>query len=277
MGTIIDKLREILNVSQSAVFVTIIHSSGSTPRGVGASMIVTKDGRVFGTVGGGAIEHRCEMKALEVLGTKSSCTEHYLLHENEIQDLGMICGGEVSASFDYVERGDDTVIKVLAQREKQYKKVGIVYIFGGGHISQALVPVLASVDFECVVLEDREEFCNLELFPGASQAILIDNSKVDDYVTLNKDDYAVIVTRGHKDDQKIQAQVLKSPVGYIGVIGSKRKAAKVLDNLREMGFSGEDLSRVISPIGLDIGGETPAEIAISIAAQLISVRAERGG
>jgi len=240
-------------------------------------MIVTKDGRVFGTVGGGAIEHRCEMKALEVLGTKSSCTEHYLLHENEIQDLGMICGGEVSASFDYVERGDDTVIKVLAQREKQYKKVGIVYIFGGGHISQALVPVLASVDFECVVLEDREEFCNLELFPGASQAILIDNSKVDDYVTLNKDDYAVIVTRGHKDDQKIQAQVLKSPVGYIGVIGSKRKAAKVLDNLREMGFSGEDLSRVISPIGLDIGGDTPAEIAISIAAQLISVRAERGG
>jgi len=275
MNSLIAKLREIVKEKQNAVYVSIINSTGSTPRGVGASMIVTKKGRIFGTIGGGALEYRCEKKALEVLETKTSCTEHYLLHENEIQDLGMICGGNVLVEFAFIDSEDDVALEETEKKESQYQKPGTVYIFGGGHISRALTPILDMVDFKCIVLEDREDFCKIDLFPGAYKTLLTDNERVNEYVTLNKEDYAVIVTRGHKDDQIIQAQVLKTSVGYIGVIGSKRKAEKVFGNLREMGFSNEDLSRITTPIGLDIGGDSPAEIAVSIAAQLISVRARR--
>ena len=111
------------------------------------------------------------------------------------------------------------------------------------------------------------------MFPGVEETRLIDNERVLDFVHIENSDYVVIMTRGHSFDQGIQAQVLKTPARYIGVIGSRKKTAKVFANLRELGFNDEDLARITTPIGLDIGAETPAEIAVSITAQLIAVRA----
>ncbi|MBQ7786499.1 MAG: XdhC family protein [Clostridia bacterium] len=149
-----------------------------------------------------------------------------------------------------------------------------VYIFGGGHVAQALVPVLASVDFRCVIVEDREEFCKKELFPKAQDVLLLAESDWKNVLHITSGDCICIMTRGHKNDLACQAFALKTQAGYIGVIGSRRKVAAVNAQLRAMGFSDEQIARIITPIGLEIGAVTPAEIAVSIAAQMIAHRAK---
>lgn len=336
MKKLFQLLEETLRQGKDAVLVTIVASSGSTPRGTGARMLVTAAGRIGGTIGGGAVEHHSEEVAMEVLVAKNSRTEHFSLKKNEIQDLGMICGGDVNVYFQFISADEpqnpalmqhiealyqtgeefwiinelsagaqgpmsvyaqtgglvgmpvpDAVIESLGEQTRQVEaegrlfycekmvKSGRVYIFGGGHVSQALVPVLMAVDFRCVVLEDRKEFCQPELFPGAEEVLLIDNSHVSDYVDIGASDYVCIMTRGHKDDLVVQAQVLDTQAYYIGVIGSRHKKAGVFEKLREMGFTDSDLERITTPIGLSIRAETPAEIAVSIAGQLIERRARK--
>lgn len=265
-------LERVLPAGEDGIFVTILSSTGSAPRGAGAAMVVTKEGRAAGTVGGGAVERRCELEAEEVLKSRASKTETYALRPEE-GDLDMLCGGEVTVSFRYLPGGDESALAWVREERRRRQRPGRVYIFGGGHVAQALVPALAAVDFRCVVLEDRPEFCRPELFPGVEETVLIDNSRVADFVTLTEADWAVIMTRGHANDLLVQSQVMKSPVRYIGVIGSKRKTASLTEKLLEMGFTSEEFRRVCAPIGLPIRSETPAEIAVSIAAQLILDRA----
>lgn len=336
MRTLFHTLHTVLSQGKDAVLVTVVASSGSTPRGAGARMLITEEGRLCGTIGGGAVEFQGEQTALEVLRAKNSHTKHFQLHPNQIEDLGMICGGDVDVYFRYLPAHDAAVLTLTARIEQlyqtgeqswliceitdhgsgamglygkgsglsgmllpeallerlgskpfQYKdggrtyyceklvQAGRVYIFGGGHVAQALVPVLAALDFRCVILEDRAVFCRPELFPGVEEINLVDSTRIADCITVEESDYVVIMTRGHKDDQLIQAQMLRTPAHYIGVIGSRRKTAGVFANLRQMGFTDRDLARIITPIGLEIKAETPAEIAVSIAAQLILKRAER--
>ena len=156
---------------------------------------------------------------------------------------------------------------------EQLVSAGRVYIFGGGHVAQALVPVLASVDFRCVIIEDREEFCQRSLFPDAEDVRLISGEAWEEALSVMPEDYICIMTRGHKNDLACQAFAMRTKAAYIGVIGSRKKIASVNERLRSMGFTDEDLSRIVTPIGLDIGAQTPAEIAISIAAQMIAERA----
>lgn len=156
---------------------------------------------------------------------------------------------------------------------ERLQQPGRVYIFGGGHVAQALVPVLASVDFRCVVVEDRPEFCEPELFPQAEEIRLIPMEKLAEQLSIRPADYICVMTRGHRNDTDCEAFALGTPARYIGVIGSRRKRAAVHEKLKARGFTEKDLKRVAAPIGLPIGAETPAEIAVSIAAQLIKVRA----
>ncbi|GHV68343.1 hypothetical protein AGMMS49928_07590 [Spirochaetia bacterium] len=148
-----------------------------------------------------------------------------------------------------------------------------VYIFGGGHVAQELVPLLDRLNFRCVVFDDRDEFTTPELFPGAA-VICGDFKRIGDAINLTERDYAVIVTRGHLWDFDAWAFALSSPALYIGVIGSKTKHAYVEGRLRERGFTAEEIHapRVHAPIGLDIKSKTPMEIAVSIAAELILTR-----
>ncbi len=160
-------IERILSAGESAVLVTIEASSGSVPCSAGAMMLVAAQGRAAGTIGGGAVEYRSEQIAREALQTGQSRVERFLLRPNEVQDLGMVCGGEVQVSFRYLSGNDEASIAWARQEAERLLPPGRVYIFGGGHVSQALVPVLKAVDFRCVVLEDREDFCRPELFPGA--------------------------------------------------------------------------------------------------------------
>ena len=320
-----------LTHGEALVLVTVIASSGATPRGAGARMLVCKEGRICGTIGGGAVEYRSEQIAAKVLAEKTSLGHDFTLTKDDVQNLGMICGGACNVFFHYIPAGDEHTIMLCEEAEEQFRKgnalwlltnvgkngqmglyapdlgywgilvsdslplsrhperigdifaeqinvSGKVYIFGGGHVAQELVPVLSHVGFRCVVMDDREEFTRSELFPGAEEVICGDLQKLSDYMTIGAEDYVCVMTRGHAYDTVIQAQVLKCRPTYCGVIGSAFKAAGVRKTLKEeYGLLDEELDLVTTPIGLNIKGETPAEIAISIAAQMILHRAERNG
>jgi len=148
-------------------------------------------------------------------------------------------------------------------------------IFGGGHISQALVPVLASVDFYPVVFDNRPEYTDPALFPCAGATILGDYLAISDSLELEPSDFAIIVTQSHAFDYEVQEQLLRHKLAYIGAIGSSRKTRTVREKLREAGIPEEKIMAVHMPVGTEIGAVTPAEIAISIVGEMIAVRAEQ--
>ena len=330
MRKLLSILARTLEQGEAAVLVTVIASSGSTPRGAGARMLVSAGGLLAGTIGGGAVEHRCIALAQEMLGGSHPAQRDFALNQEDNAGLGMVCGGSVQVHFLPILGGDGTTAALcreglerfaagvpfwlltplqagdslalwptgggvgssaLAPGDslpldpeirsvngkrwfiEQLQGAGTVYLFGGGHVAQALVPVLAPLDFPCVVLEDRKEFARPELFPLARAARLIDFSRIGDQVFITGEDYVCIMTRGHQNDLLVQQQVLRTPARYIGLIGSVRKAAAASASLRRLGFSEAELARIVTPIGLPIGGRSPAEIAISIAAQLVQYRA----
>ena len=331
MRNMLKIIKAKLEHGESLVLVTVIASSGATPRGAGARMLIGKEGRICGTIGGGAVEYRSEQIAARVLEEKTSIGHDFTLTKDDVQNLGMICGGACDVFFHYLPAGDLHTMMLCEEAEVQFRKgsnlwlltqlgengrmglysdslgfwgipvsgelklsrhpertgdifaeqinsSGRVYVFGGGHVAQELVPVLSHVGFRCVVMDDREEFTRKELFPGAEEVICGDLQNIGNYMTIGNDDYVCVMTRGHAYDTVVQAQVLKCRPTYCGVIGSAFKAAGVRRTLKEAyGLIDEELDLVTTPIGLNIKGETPAEIAISIAAQMILHRAERNG
>ncbi|MDR0622857.1 MAG: XdhC family protein [Treponema sp.] len=184
------------------------------------------------------------------------------------------------------EKPEDSaaLLKPRPGRKRQGKKnwfalpvaeEGFVYIFGGGHVAQALAPLLCRLDFRCIVFDDREEFTGPELFPPDCGIIRGDFEHIGASLTLTEKDYAVVVTRGHAFDFQAGAFALRSAVPYIGVIGSRTKQDFLRGRLKDAGFTREELDapRIHAPIGIDIQSKTPAEVAVSIAAELILVRA----
>ncbi len=327
MRNMLKEMKTRLAQGEDLVMVTVTASSGATPRGAGARMLVGKTGRICGTIGGGAVEYRSQQIAAQVLETKSSRGHDFSLTREDVQNLGMICGGAVSVFFHYLSAGDgsaaalvdaalreirrdddlwlicdlsgggalslatrdnDSLSPYLTRRPhrvevdgrelyiEQIHTKGRVYVFGGGHVAQELVPVLSHVGFPCVVMDDRPEFTRRELFPGAVDVIQGDFTRIADFVSIGSEDYVCVMTRGHAYDTQIQAQVLRCHPCYCGVIGSRSKAAGVRKALQEdYGLTTGELDLVTTPIGLEIQAETPAEIAISIAAQMILHRARR--
>lgn len=339
---ILSMMKEMITQGEDAVLVTITASSGATPRGLGSHMLVDAQGLLAGTIGGGMVEYRSIQMAQEALQKGESLVHDFRLKRNEIEDLGMICGGEVTVDFRLL-RADDPILqqvvdtatdearmtqrawliarqtegedcglsllyengdligsteaygdawkeKLRASITERYQTLTIdesrlyieeiqsgsrVLVFGGGHVAQALVPILVSVGFHALVFEDREEFASKDLFPDALAVKRVDFKKIEEAVTVQPGDYVCVMTRGHASDEIIQDQVLHTEAKYIGVIGSKNKKAAVDANLHKRGHSWENIARIVSPIGLDLGGRTPEEIAISITAELISVRAGR--
>ena len=334
MRQLLQKMRAALESGEDVVLVTVIASSGATPRGAGARMFVTKNGRQCGTIGGGAVEYRSEHIAADVLTKRESQVQAFTLTKEDVNNLGMICGGAVTLYFHFIPGGDAGVVALLKEAERYFEEgadlwlitemtasgaLGLytrkdgftfldvpgevedvlkskpkllsvgdrkfyveqlassstVYVFGCGHVGQELVPVLQHVGFRCVALDDRPDFASRERFPEGTDVRLIDFDHISDTLTVGPNDYVVVMTRGHMYDTVVQAQALKMPCSYIGVIGSRLKKAGVFRKLVDMGFTEKDLERITTPIGLDISAETPAEIAVSIAAQLIGIRAGR--
>ncbi len=148
-------------------------------------------------------------------------------------------------------------------------------VFGAGHIAEPLVKICSLMDFSITVVDDREEFLNYDKFPTADQLLLLDYSDYFENARIKDNDYLVIVTRGHQYDYQVLKNVINSEASYIGMIGSSRKIETVYNQLRDDGIEEGKLAAVHAPIGLDIGSETPSEIAVAIAAELIAVRRDR--
>ena len=148
-----------------------------------------------------------------------------------------------------------------------------VAVHPGGEGRAALVPVLASLGFRPVVYDDRPEFADPALFPKAEKTLCGDFARLSEQVTVTPEDYVVVMTRGHQADYEVLTQVLRSGAKYLGCIGSKRKLALCRERLLAAGFTDEEYARLHAPIGLAIGAQTPEEIAVSVAAEMIAVRA----
>ncbi len=150
------------------------------------------------------------------------------------------------------------------------------YIFGAGHVGRSLAGFSSAVGFQTVVLDDRAEFANPERFPTAEEIIVLESfDNILEKIDIDRDSFIVIVTRGHQNDLVVLSQMLKTDAYYIGMIGSKRKCALTFENLRQQGFSEEDIRRVHAPIGIQIDSETPEEIGVSIVAEMIQERARK--
>lgn len=153
---------------------------------------------------------------------------------------------------------------------------GTVYLFGGGHVGRALVPILSMVDFRVVVCDQRPAAASREALPQAAEVYCLPYEDAFAHLPpVTAEDYVVIMTPGHEADFEVLRQALATPARYIGCIGSRRKVAATRNRLLAAGIPASEIDRVWSPIGLPIGGDTPAEIAVSIAAQLIACRSGR--
>jgi xanthine dehydrogenase accessory factor len=150
------------------------------------------------------------------------------------------------------------------------------YLFGAGHVAQSTAAIAATVGFRVSVTDDREEYAKRERFRDASEIRVIENFEhAFSGLSVGREDFVVILTRGHLHDKTVLAQALRTGAGYIGMIGSRKKRSTIYGALLKEGIAQVDIDRVHSPIGLSIGAETPEEIAISIVAELIAVRAGR--
>jgi len=152
----------------------------------------------------------------------------------------------------------------------------VLFVFGAGHVSSEIVPLAGRAGFRVVVIDDREEFANVLRFPEAAEILHAPFDGIMERIPVAPSSFLVIVTRGHLHDKNVLAQALRTGARYIGMIGSRRKRDIMYERLLDEGFTQVDLARVHSPIGLDIGAETPAEIAVSIVAELIRERAGGG-
>jgi xanthine dehydrogenase accessory factor len=250
-----DRIIEWTRAGRRVAVVTIVETRGSTPRKPGTKMLVTDRMELYGTIGGGCVEADVIFAAREVLRTLKPRLLTVDIKAKNADEIDMLCGGEISL---YVE-------PVMPDIQ--------LLICGGGHISKALAHVCKGLDFRLTIVDDREAFANGDRFPDADQTVCCPYEELAKHVSLTAMTYAVVVTRGHSGDEVCLRELLRSPAVHIAMIGSRAKWANLRANLREAGFSDEDLARVKSPAGLDIGSITPEEIAISVAAELIQARA----
>lgn len=268
---VMELAKELIKSGEDFVVAKIVDTKGSTPRKKGAWLLMRKDGSSMGTVGGGILERKAEELALGLFQSRQSFIHHFVLTPGKEQSLDMRCGGNVDILFDYINADN------AEQFLEEFRFKSTAYIFGAGHVGMAVEPVLRYVGFDTVVIDDREDFANRKRFPKAKEVV-----KVNDYkeaisqVQQGKDSYIVIITRGHAGDFEVLKNSLKIDCAYIGMIGSRKKVAHTFELLEKEGVSKEMLQFVHSPIGIDIKAETPEEIAISITAEMIRVRALAG-
>lgn len=335
MKNLFTALHDELCALRCAVLCSIVASSGSTPRGAGAKMLVMSDGKTIGTIGGGAVEYRAAQAAQELFRTRRSRIQAYRLSPGDIADIGMICGGDVRVYLQFFDPADtsaldlvEEVLRCLDQKDPAWlvisvsgdrwkagvyvpggalpvglsaeeltsilgakpvlrdgdpilyaeplRRAGTVYLFGAGHVGLALLHLLALAEFRVVVYDQRPETAGSPPILEAAQVVRGPYTQaLERLEPITAEDYVVVMTPGHQGDYEVLSQVLRTPARYIGCIGSRKKVSITRQRLLADGFSPAEIDQIHAPIGLPIGGETPAEIAVSVAAQLIACRSGR--
>jgi xanthine dehydrogenase accessory factor len=231
-----------------------VRANGSTPQRTGAKMLVFADGRTIGTIGGGCYENDAFWKAREAIATGKPALVHYELNDDFAQENGLVCGGQMDVHIDPLEPTPH------------------LYIVGAGHVGWHLGRIAPDAGFRVHVVDDREKFANRERFPAVEEVVA---ENIPDWLhraELPPSAFVVVVTRGHTHDLDAMRALAARDLKYLGLIGSRAKVRRIYDMLQAEGMPSECLNRVHAPIGFDIGAVTPAEIAVSIMAELVAVR-----
>ena len=252
-----DVLEAALRAEQDgepAALVTVIATEGSTPQKAGAKMLVYADGRIVGTIGGGCVEAEMTWRARQAIDERRPQNASYDLTPDQAGDDGLVCGGRMQVFIEPVE-GTPTLC-----------------LFGAGHVSQPLARLAKGAGFRVEVVDDRVKFCNRERFPDADLVVVDAIAAGARQMTIGRNTYAVVVTRGHGGDTEALAAVLGRGVRFVGLLGSRPKLVHVVTALEERGVPPEQLAQVRCPLGVEIGAVTPEEIAVSVLAEMIAVR-----
>lgn len=246
---IYEAVLDAIRRGEPAVLATVIETQGPTPRQAGAKMLVCAGGRKVGTVGGGPLEAWVVEQAQEALREGRSRLLQRRLDENTSD----VCGGDMRF-----------FLEVLLP-------LPTLLIIGAGHIGQAVAAIGGQLGYCIAVLDERPELVTAERFPKAD--VLLSGSLEEELerFSLAEQTYVVIVTPHHSRDEKCLAVLAKHPVSYVGLLGSDRRTKATFERARQMGISDTFLQRTHTPIGVDIGAETPREIAVSILAEVIAV------
>ena len=357
MKQLYQQVKDFLQQGTSLALATIVESRGSTPREVGAKMIIEEQGRILGTVGGGCGEAQVWQDALRVLKEgrpRFSCVDLTgEINENTATNCGGImdvfidslrpedsAGGGLASEtianlvLDVYEKRDRAVLatvmevegtesvgpgfKILitengetpgwtadlpivksitqaalsvledgrsrrasVRQEGTAAKLDVFFelltppaeivIVGAGHIARPLSQIAKIMGFEVTVIDDRSNFANRVRFSEADRIIVEDIEKAITEIAIGSSTHIVLVTRGHQMDQAALLKVIGSRAAYIGMIGSRRRVGAVFKYIKEQGITSDLIERVHAPIGIDIGAETPEEIAVAIMAEIVKV------
>ncbi len=251
MSNIYERMAELIREQETFAVATIVNYRGSVPRQI-AKMIITKDQKTYGTIGGGCVEGQVAEEAILMLkqGVKGVIVKSYDLVEEEFGGVGMNCGGKIDVSIEIAEPNPRLII------------------IGSGHLSSAIAKLAQLLGFEITVIDPlatKDRFPESTLIVPDFPETNLPNMHVSSNTCI------VIVTR-HKDDLPALRTALKTKAGYIGLIGSRRRVFQAFRILLQEGITQQQLSRVNAPVGLDIGAETPEEIAVSIMAEIVQRR-----
>ena len=258
MNSIFKALSELESTHQPAALCIVVKTSGSTPRHSTSKMLVYPDGHILGTVGGGELENRVRKEALASLQDGQPRLLSYNMTDPSRGDAG-VCGGQVEV---FVE-------SILP--------APMVVVAGGGHVGKAVAHLAKWLGFRVVVSDDRPEFCTPESNPDADEFYPVPMAELPLHLKITRQTVLILTTRGNNVDIAGLPALLESQAGYIGVIGSRKRWSETVKGLNETGISDEQLKRIHSPIGLEIGAETPEEIAVSIMAEVLMLRGGGSG
>lgn len=250
MDSILREAVRLQEAGRAGAMVVVTAVKGHTPQVVGARMLVLANGSIHGTIGGGRVEHEVVRRALAALDAAEPATHTFNLKA----ELGMCCGGSMTVFIEPL---------VVAER---------LVIFGAGHVAMETAAAAARVGFHPVIVDERPDWNSEERFPAASRRAVEPYEDFLDAFAFRPTDYVVVTTHNHDHDRDILQAVLRTDVGYVGMIGSVRKVDKTRKLLRLAGLDEASLDRAHAPVGLDIFAETPAEIAVSIVGELIRHR-----
>ncbi len=255
-----DILEELLRARQSrtlCALTTVAATTGSVPRQAGSKMLVYADGKISGTIGGGKFEALVVEDSIKTIAAKKTLLKTYPLREDKPDSFGAICGGEVT-------------IMIEPQNLSS-----AIFIVGAGHCSLAVAKVAIDCGMYVTVVEDRADL--LENFPASSSRVVANAAEFIFQRDWNDDEALVLISRNYELDREALAAALKKTgAGYIGMIGSRRKVHRVFDALKQVAPV-ERLKDVYAPIGLDVGADSPAEIAVSVVAEILQVLRKRKG
>jgi xanthine dehydrogenase accessory factor len=237
-----------------AALATIISRKGATPRKDSAKMLISADGSQLGTIGGGSIDADVCREAQRIMESGIPKLMELNLKTANFEERTVICGGLMAV---YIE-------PILPDPT--------LYIFGAGHVSKALAAAVRLIGFRVAVIDDQSQYANPERFPDADSFYIDDWQESLKKISASQSSYFFIATRSHEFDLICLRFAVLSPSKYIGMLGSREKADALFEILEKEGISSSKFARVFVPAGLDIGSESPEEIAASITAELIATR-----